>query len=399
MKRPAIVIVGYNRPASLSRLLTSLSVADYDGESVPLIISIDKSDNEDVAKVADDFRWNYGEKIVKTYTQRLGLRKHVISCGNLSLQYGSVIVIEDDLYVSPNYYIFAKAAIAFYEKEDKIAGISLYSHSWNVNCSRPFIPADDGMDAYFLQFAQSWGQVWTASMWTSFIDWYIHNSDKIHDETDLPRAVTCWPDTSWLKYFIRYLVKTNRYFVYPRVSLTTNFGDQGQHARVSSPSYQVPLLWGNKKEYNFPEYAKKAVSYDAFFERMGLGEVVGVPEEYLCADLYSTKGNQIGKRYWLTSATANYKVHTSYGLQMRPHEVNIICGINGKDIFCYDTSYNCCESESKLFTKKLKINRIVYELRDTKRNDVWLYGYVLLKNFMSNVIVRIYRVFRAGAKS
>ncbi|MDA8083439.1 MAG: hypothetical protein M0024_07260 [Nitrospiraceae bacterium] len=389
MKSPAIVVVGYNRPEALSRLLMSLSEANFDGASVPLIISIDQNDNAGVAKIADDFRWNYGEKIVNVHPKRLGLRKHIISCGNLALQYGSAIVLEDDLFVSPNFYMFAKAAIAFYEKEDKIAGISLYSHLWNVNCSRPFVPADDGMDAYFLQFAQSWGQVWTASMWRSFIDWYNDNAADIQDEPDLPQTVVHWPDTSWLKYFIKYLVRTNRYFVYPRISLTTNFGDRGQHSKVVSSSYQVPLLLGDKKDYKFPKYDINAVIYDVFFERAELGAALGVLEEELCVDLYSSKGNNLGRRYWLTMTTANYRVHSSYGLRMRPHEVNIIYGIKGDDIYCYDTTCIYDESKNKRLITKSKINRIAYELRDTKRADIWVHGIVHLRKLVASAIKKV----------
>jgi hypothetical protein len=229
MSNIAIVVVGYNRDNSLSRILTSLSNANYNNFDVPLVISIDKSDNYKVRDIADKFILRHGDKIVNIQPNRLGLRNHIITCGNLSLKYGAIIVLEDDIYVSPNFYSYAKESINKYKNDENIAGISLYSHLWNVNCSRPFIPADDGKDAYFMQRAQSWGQVWTDTMWKGFLEWYGNNSGEIKYENDIPENVTRWPDSSWLKYYIRYIVKTNRYFVYPRVSLTTNFVDKGQH--------------------------------------------------------------------------------------------------------------------------------------------------------------------------
>ena len=54
--KPAIVVVAYDREKALDRLLTSLGNADYEGFiDVPLIISIDKSGNEAVGKLADSF--------------------------------------------------------------------------------------------------------------------------------------------------------------------------------------------------------------------------------------------------------------------------------------------------------------------------------------------------------
>ena len=46
--RIAIVVVGYNRLDSISRLLSSLLLADYHNSNVPLIISIDCSGNQEL---------------------------------------------------------------------------------------------------------------------------------------------------------------------------------------------------------------------------------------------------------------------------------------------------------------------------------------------------------------
>lgn len=389
----AIVVVGYNRDKSLSRLLNSLSKAYYDNKDIPLIISLDKSDNPNVVDVANNFDWQYGDKIVNIHANRLGLRNHIIHCGNLSIKYGSIILLEDDLYVSQSYFIYAKEAINKYKSNGKIAGISLYNHLWNVNCSRPFFPADDGTDAYFIQFAQSWGQVWTDTMWKGFYEWYVVNQGDIYDEPDMPKNVTAWPESSWLKYYIRYLVKTNKYFIYPRVSLTTNFGDKGQHASKSSPSYQVPLLIGIKFKYNFPELDDNSVCYDVFFERIEIGKKLGFPDEQVCLDLYSTKHRNIKERYWITMEHANYMIHSSFGLNMRPHEANILYQIEGNDIFCYDTSINKINNISNKNNNIIKM--IIYDFRDTKREFVWIYGYYLFKLFIYNGIKKLSKFLKS----
>ena len=51
--KPVIVAVGYNRPDSLKRLISSLNQAVYPSEDITLIVSIDRSDIwEEVRKAA-----------------------------------------------------------------------------------------------------------------------------------------------------------------------------------------------------------------------------------------------------------------------------------------------------------------------------------------------------------
>ena len=59
----AIVVVGYNRIASIKRLLSSLTIACYDDE-VPLVISIDRSGNEELYAYVNNFSWKHGNKYV-----------------------------------------------------------------------------------------------------------------------------------------------------------------------------------------------------------------------------------------------------------------------------------------------------------------------------------------------
>src|SRR6185295_10157403 len=139
-------------------------------------------------------------------TVRLGLKEHILRCGDLSQTYGAVIVLEDDLYVSPEFYQYALATIAYYQNDPQIAGISLYCHRFNETAHLGFRAIEDGSDCFFLQVASSWGQCWTANQWLAFRKWYDqHVGDEIGAE-HLPKDVLGWPATSWKKEFIRYLV-------------------------------------------------------------------------------------------------------------------------------------------------------------------------------------------------
>ena len=146
----AIVVVGYNRVDSIARLLHTLSTAYYPHNNVPLIISIDKSETDIVEKYADEFNWNYGNKRVIKHTQRMGLRNHILSIGKLFDQYEALIVLEDDLSVSPNFYLYAQQTVDKYKNDDRIAGISLFSFAINYQTQRFFLPIKDENDVYFM---------------------------------------------------------------------------------------------------------------------------------------------------------------------------------------------------------------------------------------------------------
>lgn len=334
----AIVVVGYDRPHSLSRLLGSLNRVAFDGQRIPLIISLDRSGDEMVTAVAEAFSWSHGDKIVRTFPQRLGLKQHVLACGDLTRDFEHLIVLEDDLYVSQNLYRFAVQAIDFYRDDDRIAGIALYNHLWNVACDRPFMPLDDRFDAYFMQFACSWGQIWSRDKWSRFRDWYRKHGNDFQPGPAIPPNVVQWSDHSWLKYHIRYCIETGRFFVYPRVGLSTNFSDKGQHNAGQENGYQIPLQEAYSKQYHFPRLDGSRAVYDAFFESMALGDALGIAPEELCVDLYGIKRNRANARYWLTLEPAACKVLKTFDLAFRPHESNVLHEVPGAFIKLYDTS-------------------------------------------------------------
>src|SRR5688572_567824 len=117
----AIVIVTYNRSWSLTRLLGSIANANFEGYSdIDLIISIDSGGESEVKKIAADFNWSYGVKTILMQKINLGLRKHILLCGDLTQNYGNIILLEDDCFVSPNFYDFASQALKYYGRDDQI---------------------------------------------------------------------------------------------------------------------------------------------------------------------------------------------------------------------------------------------------------------------------------------
>ena len=361
--KPTIIVIAYNRETALERILGSLKNADYP-ENVRLVISIDKSDNEKVAMVADEFEWQFGEKLVLKREENMGLKAHVLACGDMTKEYGSIIMLEDDLYVSKGFYKYSQAALDFSKQDERIAGISLYNHLLNVHVREPFKALDDGYDNWYFQFASSWGQAFSYEQWTGFKKFLSENDGKDLAAVNFPANVSGWSDKSWLKYYIKYMVDNDLYFVYPRVSLTTNFSDEGTHADSASDDLQVELLMDSKDDWKFSKLEESIAIYDAFFENVVLREKVceianevlkenvceianEVLKENVCevdknlvvVDLYGYKSRSTdlkGCRYLLTSNPKPFEIVKSFGRHLRPVDANIFEELLGNDFFLYD---------------------------------------------------------------
>ncbi|WBU88808.1 glycosyltransferase family A protein [Cellulophaga omnivescoria] len=372
-KNTPIVVVAYNRPKSLQRLLTSLSKADYPNTDIDLIISIDNgSDNDSVLNVANNFNWDFGNKKVEYQQVNLGLRKHIIQCGDLSTVYGSVIVLEDDLLISPNFYNYTVSALDFSKDKQYVAGISLYNHQFNVHKGEHFNAIDDGYDNWYFQFASSWGQAWSADHWRDFKNWYNKGQD-IANNTKVPKYVRSWSEKSWLKYNIAYLVEKNLFFLYPKVSLSTNFSDAGTHVGIGSNLYQVSLQLGLKKKYFFSELKDSKSVYDAFFENNYLKKYFYDYDTDTTIDLYGYK-NVYSSNYLLTNKIINYKIEKSFGKFLKPLDSNIINDINGDDFFLYNLSVSQKNDKVLNFKKEF-----LYNIKRLNYNDA--VHYIKLETF------------------
>lgn len=337
----AVIAIGYNRESDFKRLIRSLIEVDYENDRVDLIMSIDNSGDDAVEKFAKTVEWEYGDRVIRTFEKRQGLRQHILLCGDYLDIYDAVAVFEDDIYVSPMFFKYTKACVEKYADDEHIAGISLYTHLENVYARYSFVPDQSPFDVFFMQIAQSWGQVWLRKQWKDFISWYLPRKDEFEMTEQLPSQLAQWGKNSWLKYHDKYCAENKKYFVYPYNSLTTCFCSAGEHSIVQNDIYQVPMQTKIFREYSLPEFGDaEAVYYDAFYERLGIDlNELGISEDELLIDLYGLKGRQDGfYRYILTSRELPYVITKKYARSMRPHERNIIENIEGDNIFLYDTS-------------------------------------------------------------
>jgi len=337
MIKPVIVAVGYNRPHCMKRLLESIGKAEYKTDDITLVVSIDESNkSNEVEAVARRFVWSHGEKIIRRFPERQGLKYHIIQCGDLSEQYGAAIILEDDLYVSPGFYSYVCQAQEYYADNEKIAGVALYSNALNTFSQDRFIPTRNKYDTYLGQYSITWGQSWSSKQWKNFKKWFCENDGKLPAMNDkMPLEILKWT-RSWGKYFISYMVEKDLYYVVPYTALSSNFSEQGEHNldKGYENAYQVSLLQSSM-EYRFPSF-EEAVKYDSFFERQYDKEILpGVPGSDVCFDLYGMRVSPVGKNYLLSCKKYDFPIIKTFGLRMRPQEQNVIDGVEGDGIYLY----------------------------------------------------------------
>ena len=378
--KTAIVVVGYNRINSIKRLLASLEKAHYPNYDIPLVISIDASGNDVLYRYVQNYEWKFGTKYVLIRPERLGLKNHIFACGDLTQYFRAIILLEDDLYVSPYFYEYTSGTLDYYKDEKAAACIGLYSYTSNIYSALPFIPYQEEYDVYGTQATITWGECWNTRMWGDFKDWMKQNPEIDWDNLDIPNNVKNFK-RAWSKYFTAYLSVTNRFVIVPYKSYTTNFSEAGEHRNYMDTCVQVPIV--RRKEILRFGSIDKIQKYDAYFNPLGLDKFLNI--ESLYVDFYSMRSNILNCRYLLTLDILPYKQIKSFGLILKPIEANIYCGIEGSGIYLYDLS----EIDRSVKVNKNPIQSIDYRLQ--------MFRPSLLKKFLLNY-AKIYFLKKLGLR-
>lgn len=375
----AIVCVGYNRIKSMCRLLDSLLHAKYPSSDIPLVISVDCSGDTQLYDYVENFEWPYGDKYVNIQKERLGLKKHIFQCGDLTELFQAIILLEDDIFVSPYFYDYALQTIEKYGADDRIGQISLYRNETNGFIGLPFTNISTGSDVFLIQSVTSWGECWTNAMWKNFKRWMKDHGEDTIKNAEIPEAIKTWTN-AWSKYYHTYLVDTNRYVVYPSVSLTTNFSDAGVHGGDNHTIVQSHLQQG-KFVYRLYDF-KFLEKYDSFYNNIALYDWLEIPKEQLCLDIYGINMNIKEKKYILTTKQLPFKLIKKFGIKLRPIELNVKYKIAGEGISLYEISPNTQINGNEPFNK----NVLPYYLGGLPLR--WIFKYTLVY-FVKRVLYKI----------
>ncbi len=175
---------------------------------------------------------------------------------------------------------------------------------------------------------------------------------------------------------------SGKYFVYPRISLTTNFFDAGTHmSDSSSHNGQTQLMLFNAYR-RFLHFSESDCVYDMTLEleadsvkRLSVEEIQYEFE----LDLYGSKEiEKIKTPFVITSRPCNNPIK-GYRRALKPHEMNVLLDLEGSDFsLCRKEDVIIQEMDSSERLAEFKYYHTSY-LRGTKffvyryfRNRKWI---------------------------
>ena len=275
-----IRVLTFDRFQSLSRLLTSLNEANYDGDaSVAFEIAIDLpanmsneevvEKNQKVLQVAQAFQWRHGSSEVIMQTSHKGLVGQWTTgwqpaASNLEV----LLVLEDDTAVSPHFYLWTKKMIQTYyldpeQYDPRMFGFALQlqhtilgetlKERYGSRKVHDLVPSESMLFRY--QLVGTWGGVFFPQHWREFVTWLREKQFQPASGTSnlpvpfkpcVPSVLSneWWANKTskvWSQWFIRFAYEQGWYNVY------TNFPADPAQSSPSFESNQTSLV-GNYRE-------------------------------------------------------------------------------------------------------------------------------------------------------
>ncbi len=174
MSLAPIILFVYNRPCHTCQVVEALQKNILAKESKLIIYSDgfksdkDKKEVESVRKYIRTISGFVDVEIIEK-TKNFGLAKSIIEgVTEVINRYGKVIVLEDDLVVSPFFLDYMNSALQIYESEDKVA--SIHGYIFPVKHQLP--------ETFFLRGADCWG--W--GTWKRAWNFFEKDSNKLLKE-------------------------------------------------------------------------------------------------------------------------------------------------------------------------------------------------------------------------
>ncbi|CAJ2654454.1 unnamed protein product [Trifolium pratense] len=265
--RLSINIITQNRVNSLSRLLKSLTNAYYLGDEIPITFNMDSKVDESTIKLVTSFDWPHGPKTLRRRIIQGGLIRAVSESWYPSSDDNFGLLLEDDIEVSPYYYLWIKYALMNYHYDPQVSlpelsSISLYTPrivevvkerpKWNAT---EFFKQIHPNTPYLHQLPCSWGAVFFPKHWREF---YVYmnmrfTEDAKKNPVQIPKSRTNGWQASWKKFLIDMMYLRGYVSLYPnfpnQASFSTNHMEPGAHISAkdnvikhNKMDFEVPLL-------------------------------------------------------------------------------------------------------------------------------------------------------------
>jgi len=252
MNPAPIAVFAYNRPQHLHRTVEALRQNSAASAS-PLHVFCDgpkfRENEAAVSQVRAFARTIEGFVSVTVHEQELnrGLAGSIIAgVTRLCEDFGRIIVVEDDLLVSPRFLDYMNRALDRYEAEPGVMQISGHMFPVRVAVSE---------DAFFLPFVTSWGWATWARAWRWFdadakgyarlsadpVLRRAFNMDGAYDYFGMLAKQQRGEVDSWAIRWNLSVFLQGGLVLYPRRSLVRNLGFDGSgvHTRGESPDREI----------------------------------------------------------------------------------------------------------------------------------------------------------------
>ncbi|GAB2275071.1 hypothetical protein Dimus_009840 [Dionaea muscipula] len=265
--RISINIITQNRVNSLRRLLKSLSDAYYLGDDVPISFNMDSGVDEDTIREVGTFNWPHGTKSMRRRIIQGGLIRAVSESWYPAFDDDYGLLLEDDIEVSPYYYLWIKYALLSYHYDPgvslpELTSISLYTPRLvEVVKERPKWEPSEAFKKihkhtpYLHQLPCSWGAVFFPKHWREF---YVYMNTRFTEDAkenpvQIPKSRTNGWQASWKKFLIDMMYLRGYVSLYPnfpdQASFSTNHMEPGAHIAAKDNvlkhdkhDFEVPLL-------------------------------------------------------------------------------------------------------------------------------------------------------------
>lgn len=192
--RVLLAVLTTNRCESLSRLLDSLANAVYAGAVVDISLHVDVDVETGIdletLRIVKQFQWPHGEKTVVAEREHIGLRKSWLSVSPQKV-HEYVAILEDDLELSPYFFLFFRSVSVKLFKEIRTTAFCLHPHDWELHvwrdrkCRHRERPR---LQLYLSPEPCNWGPVWVREAWINFTDW-VRDMETRNELPYVPRDV------------------------------------------------------------------------------------------------------------------------------------------------------------------------------------------------------------------
>lgn len=248
MNAPVVLFV-YNRPEHTKKVLESLS-ENLLAKETDLYVFSDAAKSEKGQEKVDevralirktDWRKNFQKVTVVEAAENKGLANSIIGgVSSVLKDYGKVIVLEDDLILSPYFLQYMNGALDFYKDDPKIWSVSGYSSPMKSLRRYPH-------DVFYSYRGCSWGWATWEDRWEK-TDWEVSDYDRFLQDkgwqkqfnrggSDLTGMLGLQMEgkiNSWAVRWVFAQSNLDMYTVYPKHSYLLNDGCDGSGTHVGN---------------------------------------------------------------------------------------------------------------------------------------------------------------------